>query len=305
MGPEMSQQPTALQLKLANQILSHARSSGWQDGHHLTEDSLQPMLGASRTPIRAAMAYLASAGVLERRPNRGFFLKDLSVQKEAPEGEAQSGEDESTAYLAIAMDRLNHRLPDVVSENELIRRYDLSRARLRHILARMASEGWVERRQGRGWEFQPLIDTLDAYRENYRFRQMMEPTAIRSPEFAPDMVRLRSLRDQQTFVFEEGYERLGQIELFEINSSFHEGIAAMSGNRFFVQTLARLNQLRRLMEYGRPLDRERARRVCLEHLGIIELLMAGDKTGAADRMQLHLTDAALEKAPMMSGLQAS
>lgn len=119
------------------------------------------------------------------------------------------------------------------------------------------------------------------------------------------MVRLRSLRDQQTFVFEEGYERLGQIELFELNSSFHEGIAAMSGNRFFVQTLARLNQLRRLMEYGRPLDRERVRRVCLEHLGIIELLMAGDKTGAAERMQLHLTDAALEKAPMMSGLQSS
>ena len=55
----MSQQPTALQLKLANQILSHARSSGWQNGHHLTEDSVQPVLGASRTPIRAAMAHLA------------------------------------------------------------------------------------------------------------------------------------------------------------------------------------------------------------------------------------------------------
>lgn len=301
----MTQQPTALQLKLANQILSHARSSGWQNGHHLTEDSLQPVLGASRTPIRAAMAHLASAGVLERRPNKGFFLKDLAAQKEATRGELDSGEDESGTYLAIAMDRLNHKLPDVVSENELIRRYDLSRARLRHILARMAAEGWIERRQGRGWEFQPLIDTLDAYRENYRFRQMMEPTAMRSPEFVPDMVRLRALRGRQTFVFEEGYQRLGQIELFEINSAFHEGIAAMSCNRFFVQTLARLNQLRRLMEYGRPLDRERVRRVCLEHLGIIELLMAGDKAGAADRMERHLTDAAFEKAPLMSGLKPS
>jgi DNA-binding GntR family transcriptional regulator len=301
----MTQHPTALQLKLANQILSHARSSGWQTGHHLTEESLQPVLGASRTPIRAAMAHLASAGVLERRPNKGFFLKDVSPLKGASEGEAEAGEDDSAPYLAIAMDRLKHRLPDVVSENELIRRYDLSRARLRHILARIAAEGWVERRQGRGWEFQPLIDTLEAYRENYRFRQMMEPTAMRSPEFVPDMVRLQSLRDRQTFVLEEGYQRLGQIELFEINSSFHEGIATMSHNRFFVQTLARLNHLRRLMEYGRPLDRERVRRVCLEHLGIIELLMAGDRAGAADRMQVHLTDAALEKAPMMSGLQAS
>jgi DNA-binding GntR family transcriptional regulator len=298
----MTNAPTALQLKLASQILSHARSSGWQSGHHLTEDSLQPLLGASRTPIRAAMAHLAEAGVLERRPNKGFFLKDTPASSEPP-ADGETTEDESETYLAIAMDRLGQALPDVVSENELIRRYHLSRARLRHILARIAAEGWIERRPGRGWAFQPLIDSLEAYRENYRFRQIMEPASIRAPEFQPDPIRLGALRDQQSFVLNQGYRHLSQVELFEINAAFHEGIAAMSGNRFFVQTLARLNQLRRLMEYGRPLDRDRVRRVCQEHLGIIEALLAGDKAGGADRLEAHLTDAALEKAPSMGGIR--
>lgn len=298
----MTDMPTALQLRLASRILSLARSSGWPSGHHLTEDSLQPLLAASRTPIRAAMAHLAEAGVLERRPNKGFFLKDAAASSEAASPD-ETMADEAEAYLAIAMDRLNHALPDVVSENELIRRYRLSRARLRHILARIASEGWIERRPGRGWAFQPLIDTLDAYRENYRFRQIMEPAAMRSPEFQPDPVRLGAMRDQQSFVLHQGYRHLSQVELFEINSAFHEGIAAMAGNRFFVQALARLNQLRRLMEYGHPLDRERVRRVCREHLGIIEALMAGDRAGAADRLEAHLTGATLEKAPIVNGMK--
>jgi DNA-binding GntR family transcriptional regulator len=299
----MTSAPTALQLKLASQILSHARSSGWSRGHHLTEDSLQPILGASRTPIRAAMAHLAHAGVLERRPNKGFFLKDISISSE-PAAASDAAENESEIYIAIAMDRLNHALPDIVSENELIRRYDLSRARLRHILARIASEGWIERRPGRGWAFQPLIDTIDAYRENYRFRQIMEPAAMRSPEFSIDSTRLAALRDQQLFVRDKGFRHLSQVELFEINAAFHETIAAMAGNRFFVQTLARLNQLRRLMEYGRPLDRDRVRRVCEEHLGIIEALTAGDIATGAARLETHLTDASREKAPLPDWLRS-
>ncbi|GAU80239.1 GntR family transcriptional regulator [Bosea sp. BIWAKO-01] len=291
----MTAAPTSLQIKLASQILSHARLSGWQSGHHLTEDSLLPVLGASRTPIRAAMAHLAEAGVLEKRPNKGFFLKDTSATAEsqpATEGE----DDDAGVYLAIAMDRLNQVLPDTVSENELIRRYDLSRARLRNVLARIASEGWIERRQGRGWAFQPLIDTIDAYRENYRFRQMMEPTAMRSEEFVPDRPRLIVLAEQQRFVRDSGYGSLSQVELFEINSTFHETLAAMSGNRFVVQTLTRLNHLRRLIEYGRPLDRERVRRVCDEHLAILAPLLSGDKATAATELERHLSGAAQEKA---------
>lgn len=286
--------PTSLQIRLANQILSQARLSGWQVGHHLTEDSLQLMLGTSRTPIRAAMSHLETIGVLEKKPNRGFFLKKLPPSDLEDETVETAQEDERI-YFAIAMDRLSNALPESVSENELIRRYDISRARLRHILARIATEGWIERKQSRGWAFQPLIDSLEAYHETYRFRQIMEPAAIRSAEFEVDMQKVDSLRSQQEFVRDRGYRTLSQVELFEIHSNFHETLATMSHNRFFVQTLARLNQLRRLMEYGRPLDRQRVRRVCDEHLGILKPLTKGDKEKAAQRLEEHLSSAADEK----------
>lgn len=287
--------PTPLQTKLATRIMSHARLSGWQPGHHLTEDSLLPVLGTSRSPIRAAMAWLETSGVLEKRPNRGFFLRALPPADLAPET-VETEADKEKVYTAIAMDRLSQALPDQVSENELIRRYDVSRAQLRHVLARIAAEGWIERKPGRGWAFQPLIDTLDAYQENYRFRQMIEPVAMRSPEFRVDADRIEALKDQQLHVRDVGYRMMSQIELYEINARFHEALAMMSNNRFFVQTLQRLNQLRRLIEYGRPLDRQRVRRVCDEHIGILNALRRGEIGRAAELLEAHLNSASAEKA---------
>jgi DNA-binding GntR family transcriptional regulator len=275
--------PTPLQAKLATKILSHARLSGWQTGHHLTEDSRLPVLGTSRSPIRAAMAWLEASGILERRPNKGFFLRALPPADLAPET-VETEADKEKVYTAIAMDRLSQALPDQVSENELIRRYGVSRAQ-RHVLARIADEGWIERRPGRGWAFQPLIDTLEAYWENYRFRQMIEPVAMRSPEFRIDIGKIDAWRNQQAHVRDEGYRIMSQIELYEINARFHEGLARMSNNRFFVQTLQRLNHLRRLMEYGRPLDRQRVRRICDEHIGILDALEAGEIGGAAELLE--------------------
>lgn len=288
------QQPTTLQSKLAGQIVSHARVSGWQSGHHLTEDSLLPVLGTSRTPIRAAMAWLEANGILEKRPNRGFFLKSLPASDPVPEV-AEGKADIEKIYVAIAMDRVARLLPDAVSENELMRRYDVSRAQLRLVLARIAAEGWIERRPGRGWAFLPLIDTLEAYQENYRFRQMLEPASMRAPEFTIDLEKIAQLEAQQRIVKDGGYLSMSKIELFALNSRFHEGLAEMGNNRFFVQALIRLNQLRRLYEYGRSFDRQWTRLVTDEHLTILETLKAGDVAGAADLLERHLTSAVNEK----------
>lgn len=291
-------QLTSLQSRLAGQIVTHARRSGWQPGHHLTEDSLLPVLGTSRTPIRAAMSWLEVNGVLEKRPNRGFFLKSLPQPHDEPDSlEPEEGSDR--VYLAIAMDRLAHRLPDAVSENELIRRYDLPRTQLRVILARIAAEGWIERKPGRGWAFLPLIDTLEAYRESYRYRQMLEPAIVRAPEFRIDRAVVKRLRIQQEAVLDSGYRTLSQIELFEINSQFHEALVDMGHNRFVTQALLRINQLRRIYEYGRAFDRQRIVRVCTEHLEILASLSDGDTIEAARRLEAHLESATIEKATQL------
>ena len=286
--------PTTLQSRLASQIVSHARVSGWQPGHHLTEDSLLPILGTSRTPVRAAMVLLEGSGVLERRPNRGFFLKSLP-QTGPGLTASETDADPERVYLSIAMDRLARVLPDSVSENELMRRYDISRAQLRLVLARIATDGWIERRPGRGWSFLPLIDTLEAYRENYRFRQLLEPAAMRSPEFVVDLAKLDQLEAQQLAIRDGGHLAMSQIEMYALNSRFHEVLAEMSHNRFVVQSLVRLNQMRRLFEYGRPLNRGWSGIVTGEHLAIIRLLRNGRVSEAADLLEEHLSTAVTEK----------
>ncbi len=284
-----------LHLQLAQRILAHVRLGGLPAGHHLTEASLQQLLGTSRGPIRAALSHLADAGVIEKRPNRGFFLTRPGAKLPAESPALPEPEDERI-YLAIAADRLSGGLGEVVSENELIRRYRVPRNRLQRILGRIAAEGWIERRAGKGWSFLPMIDSLQAYLESYHLRRILEPAGVLSPTFklVPDL--LQELRERQQFIYRSGFQTYSQSELFDANSYFHESIATMSGNRFLAQTVARQNELRRLVEYRQILDRARVRRQSGEHLAIIERLDDGDRQGAADLLASHLGGAAREKA---------
>jgi DNA-binding GntR family transcriptional regulator len=93
-----------------------------------------------------------------------------------------------------------------------------------------------------------------------------------------------------------GWKSLGQMELFETNSTFHEGLAQMSGNRFLVSTIGRLNQLRRLVEYRQTLDTERVRKQNAEHLEILGALDGGNVAHAADLLRAHISGAVRRKA---------
>lgn len=286
-----------LHLHLAQRILIHARLEGLTPGHHLTEASLQRLFGTSRAPVRAALAYLAERGFVVRHPNRGYFLGDsvAAAPTTGGEGPAVAESHDEPAYLAIAADRLAKRLPEAVSESELTRRYGVPRDRLRRILERAANEGWIERRAGRGWAFLPMIDSPRAYAESYHLRHVLEPAGLLAPTFVPDRAVLARLTAQQEFIRAEGHRTLSDVELFETNNAFHEGLAAMSGNRFLAQVIARQNQLRRLVEYRQNPDRDRVRRQNEEHLRILARLAEDDRAGAAEEMARHLAGALEEK----------
>lgn len=291
-----------LHRSLADKIVRHIRTSAMERGQHLTEASLQSLFGTSRQPIRSALGILADQGIVERVPNKGFYLRDPDRIAADPLPAANETSDEAT-YLRIAEDRLSRRLPDRVGETDLMRRYGVSRLGLRRILTRISGEGWIERNEGRGWTFAVLIDSVEAYRECYDLRQAIEVHGIRSPEFRADPAVLADLRRRQEIVADGGWRRLSQMELFEANSSFHEGLAALSGNRFLVNTVQKLNQLRRLIEYRQTLNAEQVRGQNAEHLAILDALDAGDTGRAADLMHDHLGRAKLRKAraEMFSG----
>ncbi|WP_299509247.1 GntR family transcriptional regulator [Cypionkella sp.] len=278
---------------LADRIVRHIRTSAMTQGQHLTETSLQEILGTSRQPIRSALGYLADQGLLERVPNKGFFLRNPALVSEAASTDDTS---EVAIYLRIADDRLAKRLPDRISENDLMRRYGISRLGLRRVLTRISGEGWIERNEGRGWTFAALIDSVEAYRECYELRQVIETHGLRSPQFRLDRNVLADLRRRQQIVADGGWQRLSQMELFEANSEFHEGLAELSGNRFLLSTVQKLNQLRRLVEYRQTLNTDQVIDQNAEHLAILDALDASDTAQAADLMFAHLGKAKQRKA---------
>lgn len=290
----------SLHITLAHRLLDHVRAENMQAGHHMTEQSLEEVLGASRSPIRSALAYLRDMHVLgPQEGKRGLYL--LKSADELGElDERLNVSDEEQIYVALAREKMAGLLPSVITENEVMRRYALTRERARRILARAANEGWMEQRASKGWSFLPMIDGAAACQESYALRQVLEPAAMLMPGFSIDSDIINRVRKQQQALANGGYQHAGHTEMYSANANFHEAIASLSGNRFIVQTIIRQNQLRRLLEYQASVDRERVRRQCLEHLAILDLLEQGEREQAAQLLTRHLGNASVEKVAQLS-----
>lgn len=273
-----------LHLALAHRIVDHLKDARPPVGEHLVEQELERLLGASRSPIRGALGRLAELGLVERRPNRGYFL----ARDPADMPLALPASPDQALYLAIARWRLSGRAGATLAEAEAIRAFGVSRAQLRRVLLRIAEEGWIERRPGQGWAFLPMIDSVAAYDASYAFRMVVEPAGILLPSFEPDTAVLTALREVQAQIVEDGYLTLPPQELYRLNAAFHAAIAAMSGNAFIRQAVERQNVLRRLVEYEEIVDRDRVREQCREHLAILDTLQADDRGAAAEAMRRHL-----------------
>jgi len=288
---------TSLTAQLAAQILDHIRSNELTRGQHLPSQALADTFRVSRAPVNSAFKFLENMGVVRFEANRGYFLasdaKDLTDLKLIVNEEGE----EDDSYFEIAEDRLAGKLPQQVTENELMRRYDLPRGRLVKILNRIAQEGWIERLPGHGWEFRQTLTSRHSYEAGYRFRATIESGAVLEPTFRIDREAFRRAREQQQALLEGGFLRLSRAQLFKINSELHETIVACSGNEFFLDSLKRVNRLRRLIEYRVTLDRSRLTRQCREHLEILDLLEAGKTQEASAYLRRHIEGAKTVKSP--------
>jgi len=203
-------------------------------------------------------------------------------------------EDESL-YLRIGEDRLSGDLPERVTETDLMRRYGMTKTQLGSILQRIGQEGWIERLPGQGWQFLPILTSAETYDQGYRFRILIESAAILEPEFQVDEAALRKCLAEQQALIDGAVEWASPAQLFDANTRLHETIAGFSNNVFIIDSLKRINRLRRLMEYKKVVDRVAAARRCREHKVLIDLLLTGQREAAADFIRLHLRDAAREK----------
>lgn len=281
--------------QLAGKIEHMIAEESLEPGTPLVERALAERFMVSRSPVRDALRLLAERGTVGPRPEGGYVV--TKRPKVSPFATALPSEPlEEKIYLQIGEDRLSGALPERVSESDLMRRYGVTKAQLGAILRRIANEGWIERLPGHGWQFLPILTSGETYDQAYRFRILIESAALQEPGFKVDEAALRKCLAEQQALIDGAVEWASPAQLFDANTRLHETIAGFSGNVFIVESLKRINRLRRLMEYRKAVDRDAAARRCREHKTLIELLLSGQREAAADFIRLHLRDAAREKA---------
>lgn len=279
-------QQNSLAEQLAVKILDDLDRQSLAVGTRLVERKLAEQFKVSRSPVRSALRLLEGQGVVHLGEHGGYLI---SARAQAHVKPASEGADDSEAlYFTIANARLRGELPDRVTENELLRRFALTKGQLAQVLRRIAGEGWIERLPGHGWEFQPVLTSLEAYRDSYRFRLAIEPAAILEPDFTLNRPVLEArLREQQQLA--DGWiQTISAADLFNLNSLLHENIVECSGNVFFVEALRRVDRLRRLMEYQQALERDKALQRVHEHITLLNMLLNGKNREAAKYLRQHL-----------------
>ncbi|MEP7085339.1 MAG: GntR family transcriptional regulator, partial [Betaproteobacteria bacterium] len=248
-------------------------------------------LRISRSPVNAALDRLHAQGIVAREPNRGYFVaRALATPNRTLTRKPwlDNVDVPTAAYFRIAEERLQGKLPDEFSETMLKTRYRLTAGQLNEVLTRIANEGWAEKKPGYGWIFSMMLTTPDSLEQSYRLRLALEPAALLEPGYRLDPLAIERCRKAERHLLEGGIETDTADQLHERGVRFHETIVEGSGNPFFIDTVRRINRVRRLLAYRSMADRSRYEQHCRQHLRILELLERQCNDEAAEALRAHL-----------------
>lgn len=262
-------------------------------GEALSEQALARTFQISRTLVRAALKLLLEENLLSHAPGKGYRLLA------APAGQALNTALPQAAEEALATsvlrDRMAGRLGDSISISELMRRYDIARPAAQKALAQLSESQAIERGPGQSWLFRPSLNSLAALDESLKFRLIIEPEALLSPNFSADPQRLTLLRAAMENLLAQPVEGFDVQQFRELDISFHELIGQSCGNRFIADALLQHQSLRRLPNVLPSVSLHRLQEALREHLQIIAQIERGQMDIAADLMRLHLRLSAAQR----------
>jgi DNA-binding GntR family transcriptional regulator len=276
---------------IASQIVELIQTEGLETGSHLPAQMLADRLRVSRSPVNEALALLHEKGIVRRERNRGFFVAQ-AVTGSLADVVGQLGLAESdvvtSTYFRIADDRLKGLLPDDFTELLIKNRYELTYAQLNAVLGRIAREGWAERKPGYGWQFSSMLTTPDSLLQSYRLRIALEPAALLEPGYWLDPKIIERCRAAEHHLLAGGIETDTADQIHDRGVRFHESLVEASGNSFFIDTIRRVNRVRRLLSYRSTQNRARYVEHCKQHLHILALLEQERNDEASEALREHL-----------------
>lgn len=295
------------QTNTVTKILDLIRQDRLPGGAHLTAQKLADRLRLSRSPVNDALGILEQHGIVARKPNRGYFLQQgYDALPDARAGLTPPSVDDivTQSYFTLADELLRGELPMQCSEAQLRVRYALTHAQTQTLLARVSQEGWAQRRPGYGWEFSSMMTTPDSLLQSYRLRLALEPAALLEPSFRIEKSVIERCRAAEKHLLDGGIATDTADQLHERGVRFHESLVEASGNPFFIDTIKRVNRVRRLLSYRSMQDRSRYQQHCDQHLEILDLLERERNEDAAAALSSHLRST-LDNLARISGILTS
>ena len=162
---------------------------------------------------------------------------------------------------------------ELLSENEIAKRFSISRTPVREALNKLACEGLTEVLPQRGHQVRTI--SFSEVMEAFRLRELLEVEAIGEAARRITDEDLAHLKD----IVENG------DDILMLNYRFHTGIARISGNRLLAEFLEELlmRMQRLLLDTPTLFDPS-------PELGIIEVLSRRDPEAAREAMRAHLQD---------------
>ncbi|MDQ2186015.1 GntR family transcriptional regulator [Alcaligenaceae bacterium A4P071] len=298
----MSAQHTIL-----SQIIELIEQDQLPIGAHLAAQKIADRLRVSRSPVNEALVVLSESGIVQRQPNRGYFLAqnpsaiDAGLQKRAGWTEVDVVTD---TYFKIADSLLRGELPLECSEALLRARYGLTNEQVKALLTRISTEGWVSRKPGYGWAFSSMMTTPDSLLQSYRLRLALEPAALLEPGYRLLPGVLERCRAAEQHLLDGGIDTDTADQLHDRGVRFHESLVEASGNPFFIDTIKRVNRVRRLLSYRSMRDRARYKQHCAQHLEVLRLLEQERNEEASEALAEHLRST-LKNLTQISGMLRS
>lgn len=273
--------------ELARRIIELLRVEGAGPGTRIVEQRLADSFGVSRTPIRAALRLLAESGILAYVPRQGYSLAQ-APDADPSEAPGLPASEEEQLLQAILRDRFGNRLGETVTVNDLMRRYGVARATVMHVVARMSEDGLLQRGHGQNWRFGPAPDSLSAMEESARFRELIEPAALREPGFVHDPALFGDIRKRHMSLLSDAVLASETRAWINAGADFHDAIGACCNNRFLARAIRQQARLRRLSAHHSGANRRRLRDAFREHIAILDAADAGDMEHAAELMAEHV-----------------
>ena len=273
---------------MARDILEYLRARRLDAGSRLTEQELCDAFQVSRTPVRGALAHLAEKGILEQKPNRGYILAVDGDDVRHDSLELPTS-DESALLASVVDDWFEGRTPRSLSQSEFCRRYRLGRSAATRILRKLADGGIVSRNRGHGWRFELTPDARTVREECFRFRLVLEPGAIRCPDFELDRRVAELSRRNHELVLGARPDDAVSGTLADLDAGFHRLIGVSSRNRYFLAAIERQNALRHTLNLNSA--PALASEPWIEHLAILDALEQGNRARAARLMRDHIVKA--------------